>query len=177
MAYKLAARNCAGFDLTSLGSDSPAEARATRNTVSAAFMHFQRVSSHQGGRLARNLVCRAMSANSAPAPKRRKESADASGRQTALQWGDSFSLPGLVVQNLSMRVPLSHEQPEGEQITVFARLVSSSSRSREPTGPFLVYLQGSHHAPPLPTPLPWSQAAQCSSHLILIIVRMTQDDP
>ena len=108
-------------------------------------MHCQRLVWHRGGRLARDLICRAMmadAANAAPTRKRRRESAAAEGRQTALQWGDSFSLPGLAVQNLSMRVPLDHEQPEGEELTIFARLVSSSSRSKEPTGPFLLFLQG-----------------------------------
>ena len=123
-------------------------------------MQYQGVFVLRGSRLARKLVCRAMSANAAPAAKRRRESADAAGRLTALQWGDSFSLPGLIVQNLSMRVPLALEQPEGgEQITVFARLISSSSRSRDPTGPFLLFLQG--FSPPHPAP-PKALVLTCS---------------
>ena len=54
--------------------------------------------------------------------------------------GDSFSLPGLAVRNLCMRVPLAHEQPEGEQITVFARMVSQDERTAKP---ILLFLQGS----------------------------------
>ena len=155
-------------DLTRLGSGTPAktQARATWNTFSTATYALAESLFALRRRLARNLVCRAMTANAAqPAPKRRKESADAAGPRTALQWGDSFSVPGLVVQNVSMRVPLSHEQPRGEQITVFARLVSSSSRSKDPTGPFLIYLQGFHLT--LPHPRPEPQAARCQSHLLL----------
>jgi len=48
-------------------------------------------------------------------------------------------LPGLVLTEHELRVPLDHARPDGEQITVFAREVA------EPDGrdkPFLVYLQG-----------------------------------
>ena len=49
------------------------------------------------------------------------------------------SLPGLVLGDHELEVPLDHADPNGEQITIFAREVA------EPEGrakPFLVYLQG-----------------------------------
>ena len=51
----------------------------------------------------------------------------------------SYSLPGLVMIDHELRVPLDHGDPGGEQITVFAREVA------EPEGrdkPFLVFFQG-----------------------------------
>jgi pimeloyl-ACP methyl ester carboxylesterase len=51
----------------------------------------------------------------------------------------SYTLPGLVLTDHELQVPLDHAQPGGEQITVFAREVA------EPEGrekPFLVFLQG-----------------------------------
>ena len=51
----------------------------------------------------------------------------------------SYAVPGLVLTDHELTVPLDHADPIGEQITVFAREVA------EPEGrekPFLVYLQG-----------------------------------
>jgi pimeloyl-ACP methyl ester carboxylesterase len=51
----------------------------------------------------------------------------------------SHRLPGLVLTEHEISVPLDHSRPDGEQITVFAREVA------EPDGrekPFLVFLQG-----------------------------------
>ncbi len=48
-------------------------------------------------------------------------------------------VPGLVLTEHEFEVPLDHDRPDGEQITVFAREVA------DPTGrdrPFLVYLEG-----------------------------------
>jgi len=111
-------------------------------------MHIQRLCLQRGGRLAHGFVRRSMATDSARPRKRRKEStAAAEGWQPEVQWGDSFSLPGLAVQNLSMRVPLVHEQPDGERITVFARMVSQPGRT---TKPLLLFLQGP--SPPTRTP-------------------------
>ena len=89
-----------------------------------------------------------MATESARPRKRRKESAAAAeGWQPEVQWGLTFSLPGLAVQNLTMQVPLAHEQPDGEQISVFARMVSQPSRTNKP---LLLFLQGS--VPPTPSP-------------------------
>jgi pimeloyl-ACP methyl ester carboxylesterase len=53
--------------------------------------------------------------------------------------GDELALPGLVVIEHSFEVPLDHDEPEGQRITVFAREVADpDGRDR----PFLVYLQG-----------------------------------
>ena len=92
-----------------------------------------------------------MATNAARPRKRRKESAAAAaeGWQPEVQWGDSFSLPGLAVQNLSMQVPLVHEQPDGERITVFARMVSQPGRTIKP---LLLFLQGP--LPPTRPPTP-----------------------
>jgi pimeloyl-ACP methyl ester carboxylesterase len=51
----------------------------------------------------------------------------------------SYTVPGLVLTDHELAVPLDHAQPDGERITVFAREVA------EPEGrekPFLVFLQG-----------------------------------
>jgi pimeloyl-ACP methyl ester carboxylesterase len=51
----------------------------------------------------------------------------------------SYTVPGLVLTDHELAVPLDHARPDGERITVFAREVA------EPEGrekPFLVFLQG-----------------------------------
>jgi pimeloyl-ACP methyl ester carboxylesterase len=51
----------------------------------------------------------------------------------------SYSLPGLVMTDHELQVPLDHADPDGKQITVFAREIA------EPEGrdkPFLVFFQG-----------------------------------
>ncbi|MDA0162558.1 alpha/beta hydrolase [Solirubrobacter ginsenosidimutans] len=51
----------------------------------------------------------------------------------------SYSLPGLVMTDHELQVPLDHANPDGEQIKVFAREIA------EPDGrdkPFLVFFQG-----------------------------------
>jgi pimeloyl-ACP methyl ester carboxylesterase len=61
----------------------------------------------------------------------------------------SYRLPGLVVTEHELSVPLDHARPDGERITVFAREVAA------PDGldrPFLVFLQGGPgHEAPRPT--------------------------
>ena len=49
-------------------------------------------------------------------------------------------LPGMTLVEREWQVPLDHDRPGGEQITVFAREVASPSARREQ--PWLVYLQG-----------------------------------
>ena len=104
---------------------------------------------------------RSMTSDAARPRKRRKEAAaGAEGWQPELQWGDSFSLPGLAVQNLTMEVPLAHEQPDGERITVFARMVSQPGRS---TKPLLLFLQGL--SPPThPTASHWQMCRSVEAH-------------
>lgn len=51
----------------------------------------------------------------------------------------TFHIPGLVLTEHEFEIPLDHDKPDGERITVFAREVA------DPQGcdrPFLVYLQG-----------------------------------
>ncbi|HEY6889697.1 MAG TPA: alpha/beta fold hydrolase, partial [Solirubrobacter sp.] len=51
----------------------------------------------------------------------------------------TYSLPGLVLTDHELQVPLDHADPDGAQIAVFAREIA------EPEGrdkPFLVFLQG-----------------------------------
>jgi pimeloyl-ACP methyl ester carboxylesterase len=59
------------------------------------------------------------------------------------------TIPGLFVAEHELQVPLDHAQPDGEQITLFAREVA------EPEGrekPFIVFLQGGPgHEAPRPT--------------------------
>jgi pimeloyl-ACP methyl ester carboxylesterase len=67
---------------------------------------------------------------------------------------ETFRVPGLVLTEHEFRVPLDHEQPDGERITVFAREVA------HPAGldrPFLVFLQGGPGmSAPRPTGSPMS---------------------
>ena len=101
-------------------------------------MHFQRVYLHRAGGLAHQLVHRSMATDTARPRKRHKESATAAAPE--VQWGHSFLLPGLTIRDLSMQVPLVHDQPEeGEQISIFARMVSQDSKTAKP---LLLFLQG-----------------------------------
>lgn len=51
----------------------------------------------------------------------------------------TFALPGLVTTEHEVSVPLDHDRPDGQQLTVFAREVAApDGRDR----PFLVFLQG-----------------------------------
>ncbi len=51
----------------------------------------------------------------------------------------TFHAPGLIVTEHELPVPLDHADPDGEQITVFAREVADpEGRDR----PYLVFLQG-----------------------------------
>jgi pimeloyl-ACP methyl ester carboxylesterase len=65
---------------------------------------------------------------------------------------DTFHIPGLVLTDHELEVPLDHDDPSGETITVFAREVA------EPEGrekPFLVFLQGGPgFEAPRPTGIP-----------------------
>ncbi len=51
----------------------------------------------------------------------------------------TYRTPGLVLTEHELRVPLDHQQPDGREITVFAREVAAHDGSDRP---FLVYLQG-----------------------------------
>lgn len=53
----------------------------------------------------------------------------------------SFSLPGMHISNRIFSVPLDHNAPAGETITVFAREVVASEK-REQDLPYLVFFQG-----------------------------------
>lgn len=65
-----------------------------------------------------------------------------------------ISVPGLVLTDHAVQVPLDHARPDGEQITVFAREVAErDGRDR----PFLVFLQGGPGSEaPRPTRFPTS---------------------
>jgi pimeloyl-ACP methyl ester carboxylesterase len=64
----------------------------------------------------------------------------------------SYLVPGLVLSEHEFAVPLDHDRPDGERITVFAREVAHpDGRDR----PFLVFLQGGPgHEAPRPTGSP-----------------------
>ena len=47
--------------------------------------------------------------------------------------------PGIVLTEHELTVPLDHDRPDGEQITVFAREVAALDGADRP---YLVYLQG-----------------------------------
>jgi len=53
----------------------------------------------------------------------------------------SYRQPGLVFTDRTFTVPLDHAQPDGEQITIFAREVVAAARESADL-PWLVYLQG-----------------------------------
>ena len=55
--------------------------------------------------------------------------------------GSTYRLPGLVVTDHEVRVPLDHRDPHGEQITVYAREVVAP-RKRDQDLPWLLFLQG-----------------------------------
>ena len=60
-------------------------------------------------------------------------------------------LPGLLLTDHEFRVPLDHAQPDGEQITVFAR-EAVSPRKRDQDLPWILFLQGGPgHPSPRPT--------------------------
>ena len=59
------------------------------------------------------------------------------------QTGPVFRQPGTVLTDHTFAVPLDHDQPDGEQIEIFAREVAPAGRrSGDPALPWLVYLQG-----------------------------------
>ncbi len=53
----------------------------------------------------------------------------------------TYTLPGLVLTDHTFHVPLDHAQPEGEQITVYAREVVAPQKRHESL-PWLVFFQG-----------------------------------
>jgi pimeloyl-ACP methyl ester carboxylesterase len=68
----------------------------------------------------------------------------------------TFRPPGLVLTEHEFAVPLDHDRPEGERITVFAREVADPDGTERP---YLVYLQGGPgHEAPRPTRAPSSPA-------------------
>jgi pimeloyl-ACP methyl ester carboxylesterase len=68
----------------------------------------------------------------------------------------TYRVPGLVLTDHELDVPLDHGRPDGERVTVFAREVADpEGRDR----PFLVFLQGGPgNEAPRPTRLPTSPA-------------------
>lgn len=55
---------------------------------------------------------------------------------------NSYRMPGRHVTDCSLDVPLDHNRPDGEQITIFARVVAAAGRAYDDL-PFLLWLQGS----------------------------------
>jgi pimeloyl-ACP methyl ester carboxylesterase len=55
--------------------------------------------------------------------------------------GATYRLPGLVLTEHQVQVPLDHAEPESERLTVFAREVVAP-RKRDQVLPWLLYLQG-----------------------------------
>jgi pimeloyl-ACP methyl ester carboxylesterase len=87
----------------------------------------------------------------------------------------SYALPGLVLTDHEVSVPLDHARPDGERITVFARELA------EPDGrekPFLVYLEGGPgFEAPRPTGFPrspgWLQRALREFRVLMLDQRGT----
>jgi pimeloyl-ACP methyl ester carboxylesterase len=52
---------------------------------------------------------------------------------------ETFRIPGLVLTEHELAVPLDHARPDGEQLTLFAREISEPDGRRKP---YLLYLQG-----------------------------------
>jgi pimeloyl-ACP methyl ester carboxylesterase len=89
--------------------------------------------------------------------------------------GDELALPGLIVIEHSFDVPLDHEQPDGERITVFAREVADPDGREKP---FLVYLQGGPgFEAPRPTRMPgepgWLERALADFRILMLDQRGT----
>jgi pimeloyl-ACP methyl ester carboxylesterase len=76
---------------------------------------------------------------------------------------------GMDLTDYEFEVPLDHERPSGEALTVFARAVKPSQKSEE-ARPWLVYLQG---GPGFPGPRPiersgWLKRALDDYHVLLL---------
>lgn len=70
---------------------------------------------------------------------------------------ETLRVPGLVLVEHELDVPLDHDYPDGPTITVFAREVADPDGGRD--RPFLVFLQGGPgHEAPRPTRLPTDPA-------------------
>jgi pimeloyl-ACP methyl ester carboxylesterase len=88
---------------------------------------------------------------------------------------ETVVVPGLVLVEHELDVPLDHDRPDGEQITVFAREVADpAGRDR----PFLVYLQGGpgSEAPRptrMPTSPPWLDRALRDYRVLMVDQRGT----
>jgi pimeloyl-ACP methyl ester carboxylesterase len=87
----------------------------------------------------------------------------------------TYHVPGLVLTEHELDVPLDHGRPDGERITVFAREVADpEGRDR----PFLVFLQGGpgNEAPRptrLPTSPPWLDRALRDYRVLMVDQRGT----
>lgn len=87
----------------------------------------------------------------------------------------TYVVPGLVLTDHELSVPLDHTRPDGERITVFAREVADpDGRDR----PFLVFLQGGpgNEAPRptrLPTNPPWLDRALADYRVLMVDQRGT----
>ncbi|HTW20265.1 MAG TPA: alpha/beta fold hydrolase [Mycobacteriales bacterium] len=87
----------------------------------------------------------------------------------------SYRMPGLVVTDHTIDVPLDHSEPAGQQIAVFARVVA------DPDGqdrPFLVFLQGGPgFEAPRPTGVPhspgWLERALADYRVVMLDQRGT----
>jgi hypothetical protein len=60
--------------------------------------------------------------------------------------GASFKVPGLIITDHFFKVPLDHSGKADGEINLFVREVVAPNRARRNI-PYLLYLQGTHHAP------------------------------
>ena len=67
---------------------------------------------------------------------------------------ESFKLPGMLLTSHEFEIPLDHDRPDGETITVFAREVVAIANAHREHMPWLIYFQG---GPGFPSPRPTSK--------------------
>jgi pimeloyl-ACP methyl ester carboxylesterase len=83
--------------------------------------------------------------------------------------GSTYRLPGLVVTDHEVAVPLDHADPDGEQITVYAREVVAP-RKRDQDLPWLLFLQGGPGArSPRPTGRSGWLGRALAGHRVLLL--------
>ncbi|KAK9837535.1 hypothetical protein WJX84_012436 [Apatococcus fuscideae] len=108
----------------------------------------------------------------ASASKKRKVQADVV--QPQLQASSRFSVPGLTLQEYSIKAPLDHHSENSQEIDIFFRVVEGTSKLHCKQ-PFLLYLQG---GPGFEAPRPteasgWLRAAINSFKIVLLDQRGT----
>jgi pimeloyl-ACP methyl ester carboxylesterase len=86
-----------------------------------------------------------------------------------------MQLPGMLITDHLLAVPLDHDKPDGERIEVFAREVTALGGEDRP---YLVFLQGGPgHEAPRPTGRPlspvWLERALCDYRVLLLDQRGT----